>query len=254
MIKNYIRAESLEEALKTLQKDSFFRPLAGGSLLSQSKDEFSVVDLQNCGLNFISESSENTRIGSMTTLETIRNYFAKFAGLSDALTIEAARNIREQATIGGTIFSTTGRSPFLTSLLGLDAELVLEPGSTRVRLGNWLAQKRSKSFGTLLTEIVLDKKVLSKFDSIGRSPLDTPIVCTQLTLWPSNRMRLAVGGFGKTPTLILDGNVRDHLEIAVESALDESQDEWASAEYRIDAAKTLAKRSLTELLTQKEQI
>jgi CO/xanthine dehydrogenase FAD-binding subunit len=253
MIKEYIRPDSLEEALQLLQKKLDSRPIAGGSELSQAKDEYSVVDLQNCGLDYIRSTSTHVQIGSMTRLESIRNHFGEFAGMGNALAIEAARNVREQATIGGTLFATTGRSPLLTCLLGLDAELVWEPASTHVRLGSWLAESRSIRFGRLLKEIVLDTNVLSCFSAVGRSPLDTPVICTQLTIWSTNRMRLVIGGFGKTPTLILDGSIHDDLDVAIESALNESHDEWASSEYRIDVAKKLAKRSFTELIAQKEQ-
>ncbi len=252
MIKNYIRPNSLDESLAILLRDRSFRPLAGGSFLSQATEEFSVVDLQNCGLEYLKKSPDRISIGTMTRLETMRMDLTEISGLSDALNIEAARNVREQSTLGGTIISATGRSPFLTVLLGLDAELVWQPGSKRIRLGNWLAQKNSWNECVILSEVVIDTKIRTAFESIGRSPLDIPVLCTHLTIWASNRMRLAAGGFGKTPMLVLDGVVGDNMDVAIESALSESQDEWASAEYRIHTAKVLAKRSLTALTGQKE--
>ncbi|HEX5809688.1 MAG TPA: hypothetical protein VFY25_13560, partial [Anaerolineales bacterium] len=59
--------------------------------------------------------------------------------------------------------------------------------------------------------------------------------------------RLVVGGYGKSPLLAMDGTEAEGLEPAARNAFHEATDEWASAEYRMDVAATLAKRCLGSL-------
>ena len=64
----------------------------------------------------------------------------------------------------------------------------------------------------------------------------------------SDRTRLALGGWGISPTLAMDGNVPGGgVEAAARSAFAEAGDEWASAKYRNDVAAALAKRCLEKL-------
>jgi CO/xanthine dehydrogenase FAD-binding subunit len=252
MIKNYLRPDNLEDIVELLRKDPESRPLAGGSTLTQSQEAFTAVDLQNAGLSYIVKDNGKIRLGTMTTLEVVRQEFSDNPAIFDSLNIEASRNLREQATVGGTLFSSTGRSPFLTLLLGMDTQLIWLPGNKQIGLGNWLAQKNTWNEGVLVSEIFFDKTVNCRFHSIGRSPLDSPIICVALCTWPSNRMRLAIGGFGSSPMLILDGNTADNLEVAIETALRDSGDNWASSEYRITSATILAKRALADLSVKRD--
>ncbi len=79
---------------------------------------------------------------------------------------------------------------------------------------------------------------------VARTPADKPIVCAALAQWTSGRTRLALGGYGKAPTLAMDGTESDGIDSAAQNAFHEASDEWASAEYRMDVAITLSKRCL----------
>jgi CO/xanthine dehydrogenase FAD-binding subunit len=74
------------------------------------------------------------------------------------------------------------------------------------------------------------------------------MVCAALAQWNSGRTRLVLGGYGKTPLLAMDGTEADGLDTAAKNAYHEAVDEWASAEYRMDVAATLAKRALESLI------
>ena len=50
--------------------------------------------------------------------------------------------------------------------------------------------------------------------------------------------------------LAMDGTESEGVEAAARNAFHEANDEWASAEYRMDVAATLAKRCLDSLKTQ----
>jgi CO/xanthine dehydrogenase FAD-binding subunit len=47
--------------------------------------------------------------------------------------------------------------------------------------------------------------------------------------------------------LAMDGTEAQGVEAAARNAFHEATDEWASAEYRLDVAATLAKRCIEEL-------
>ena len=87
------------------------------------------------------------------------------------------------------------------------------------------------------------------FVSCSRIPADKPIVCAALTQWSSGCTRLTLGGYGKSPMLAMDGTEAEGIDaltrsaqVAARNAYPKANDEWASAEYRMDVAATLAKR------------
>jgi CO/xanthine dehydrogenase FAD-binding subunit len=98
----------------------------------------------------------------------------------------------------------------------------------------------------LITSLSLPLNAKIAFEYVSRTPSDKPIVCVALAQWPSGRTRLAVGGYGKAPILAMDGTEADGVETATSNAFHEANDNWASAEYRMDVAFTLAKRCLEQ--------
>ena len=159
--------------------------------------------------------------------------------LKSALKLEAPLNLRNAATVAGAIVSCDGRSTFVTSLLALDAKLtIFNPKSEITNIGDFLPL-RSRG---LITSISIPLNVKFAFDYVSRTPADKPIVCVALAQWNSGRTRLAVGGYGKAPKLAMDGTESEGIEAAARNVFHEANDEWASAEYRMDVAATLAKR------------
>jgi len=96
----------------------------------------------------------------------------------------------------------------------------------------------------LITQIAIPLNVKFAFEYVSKTPLDKPMVSASVAQWNSGRTRLILGGYGKTPILAMDGTEADGIESAAKNAYHEAQDEWASAEYRMDVAATLAKRCL----------
>jgi CO/xanthine dehydrogenase FAD-binding subunit len=246
MIIDYSRPKNMKEAIALLdRKEPRSIPLAGGSIVSKLRGEpVAVVDLQDLGLAQISKSTNSFDIGSMVTLHEFGEYF-KSPEITKAISIQAAKNKQNSATLGGLVCLADGRSPLLTLLLALDASLVWEPTGKTISLGNWLPQRREWNEGKILTTIKISESRI-KFDSIGRSPKDQPILCCAVASWKTGRIRIAIGGFGPTPTLALDGNKTDNIQKAVKIALSNSKDQWASSEYRIEAGTKLAERLLNE--------
>jgi CO/xanthine dehydrogenase FAD-binding subunit len=248
MITEYHRPTTLEETLKLIgrAKPRTF-PLGGGSVLNQPQsDSFAVVDLQALGLNQIQMKGNWLEVGATATLLTLLETDLPY-DLQTIINIEAAHNLRQVATLAGTIVAWDGRSPLVTALLALDAKLTLQPGNEEVTVGNLLPLRQEQLKGKLITLISLPLQVQFAFHSVARTPVDRPIVCAALAQWRSGRTRLALGGFGHAPRLAMDGNEPIGLEPAAHNACAEATDEWASAEYRRETAAILAKRCLQDV-------
>jgi CO/xanthine dehydrogenase FAD-binding subunit len=249
MIVEYHRPDTLEEALSLLNRnDVKTLPLGGGTILNHpSQERFAVVDLQALGLNGIEQRGNTWTLGATLTLQAFLESPGLPPALETAIRHEASYNLRQVATLAGTLVSADGRSPFTTTLLALDAKLELKSASNPselVSLGDLLPIRLERLSGRLITSITLPSKARLAYESVARTPVDLPIVCTALARWPSGRVRLALGGFGKTPVLAFDGPEPGGLDVAAREVCSQATDEWASAEYRQDVAATLAKRLL----------
>lgn len=249
MIIEYHRPNTLEEALSLLARSGVKTlPLGGGTRLNQpSQERFAVVDLQALGLNMLEQRGNTLALGAMLTLQALLENQGIAPALEVAIRQEASYNLRQAASLAGTLVSADGRSPFATALLALDAELELRSAaipSEWVSLGDLLPMRRERLSGRLVTSIMLSANARLAYESVARTPVDLPIVCAALAQWPSGRVRLALGGFGDAPVLAFDGPEAGGLEVAARDVYNAANDEWASAEYRREVAATLAKRCL----------
>ena len=241
MITAYHRPKTLDEALTLLAQPNAL-PLGGGTLLSKpTTDPVEAVDLQSLGLDTIKKSGNNLELGATVTLQQLLESEHCPAALKSALKLEAPLNLRNAATVAGTLVSCDGRSTFAATLLALDAKItIISDQSSVISVGEFLPFRPHE----LITSITIPLNVKVAFDYVSRTPADKPIVCTALAQWNSGRTRLTLGGYGKNPLLAMDGTEAEGVEAAARNAFHEATDEWASAEYRMDVAATLAKRCL----------
>ena len=183
-------------------------------------------------------------IGAAATLQDLFKSEYIPDALKAALKLEAPLNIRNAATVAGTLIASDGSSTFASTILALDARLSIQPNNEEIEIGNFLPLQNEMLQGKLITAITIPLNANLTFESVARTPSDKPIVCAALSQWPSGRTRLVLGGYGKVPLLAMDGTEADGLEEAARNVFHEATDEWASAEYRMDVATTLAKRCL----------
>ena len=245
MITEYHRPTTLDEALTLLSQPDTL-PLGGGPLLSPpARAPVSVVDLQALGLNALTRKGNNLEIGATVSLQQLLESEHCPAALKTALKLEAPLNIRNAATVAGTLVTADGRSTFACALLALDAKItVISEQSSVISVGEFLPLRPRG----LITQITIPLHATFAFEYVARTPSDKPIVCAALAQWTSGRTRLAVGGWGKSPSLAMDGTEAEGLDTAAKNTCHEAADEWASAEYRMDVAATLAKRCLERIL------
>ena len=242
MISNYYRVKTIDEALKYLALPNT-RPMGGGTWLNQPHDDvFSVVDLQALDLNKISNDGNNLVIDACVSLQQLMESPECPQSLKQAIRLEAGLNIRNAATVAGILVACDGRSAISTVMLGLDAKLTIAGKGAKktITLGEYLPLRQP----LLITSITIPLNVKSAFESVGRTAFDKPIVCCAVTQWSNGRTRLALGGCKHAPLLAMDGTEAEGIEAAARNAFHEAGDEWASSEYRVDVAATLAKRCL----------
>ena len=261
----YHRPKTLDEALTLLTQPNRL-PLGGGTLLSHaSTDSTEVVDLQALGLDSVKKSGNSLELGATVTLQSLLESEHYPDALKSALKLEAPLNSRNSATVAGTLVTCDGRSTFATALLALDARIEIKsidkfelikmetesrlPEQTIVSLGmgEFLPLRSEHLQGKLITSITIPLNVKLAFEYVSRTPADKPIVCAALAQWNSGRTRLVLGGYGKSPMLGMDGTEAEGVDVAARNTYHEATDEWASAEYRMDVAATLAKRCLESL-------
>jgi CO/xanthine dehydrogenase FAD-binding subunit len=246
MIIEYHRPKNMDEALELLKRGQPVTvPLGGGTVLNAPSDErVAVVDLQALGLNKIKKSGSSLKVGAAATLQALLEHTGIPDALAKAIKHEATHNLRQSGTAAGTLVSGDGRSPFLMAMMALDAQLVWQPGDAKQALGEFVPLRAEDRPGLLISEVNFSLQPKLAYEYAARSPADKPVIAVAAARWSSGRTRIVLGGYGMAPITALDGEELDGAQEVVEYALITAQDQWASAEYRQDAAKALVRRCL----------
>ncbi len=249
MITEYFRPKTIPDALKLLSRQQpLTYALGGGTYLNRGLDgEYAVVDLQDLGLGWLKVEGNQFQVGATSTLQELVENQGLLEDLYPVIKQQATYNLRQVATVAGTLVTATGRSPFATVLLALDATLELlwmDAKPKHTRLGEWLPLRKETKPAGLITHITFPAHVKMAYESIARSPDDQPICCGAVVQWNSGRTRLVMGGWGESPLLAFDGPEPEGIEIAAKNAYSQAEDQWASGEYRQEMAGILASRCM----------
>ena len=128
-IKQYVKAESLEQAYELNQKKT--NRIVGGMLwLKMSTAQIqTAIDLSGLGLDQIEETEDAWKIGCMVSLRDLELHEG-LNELSCNMIRESVRSIvgvqfRNCATVGGSIFGRFGFSDVLTVFLAMDTQVEL---------------------------------------------------------------------------------------------------------------------------------
>jgi len=243
MITEYHRPANLESAMALLKrKTPVTYPLAGGtSLLLRKSDDFAVVDIQDLKLNTIQKQDGKTRIGSGVTLQQMVDDGTLPALLRKASRSEASFNIRQAATIGGTIASGNGHSTLLTVLLAINADIYLANQDKPTPLGELLPLRGKFLANNLITEVVIPENLNYTYHKVAKTPVDVPLLLVGATQWSGGRTRIVVGGPFPTPKLAMDGTSETGADVAAANLL------AGDHPYLGEMAVVLTKRCLQQL-------
>ncbi|HEY47454.1 MAG: hypothetical protein AMJ88_09475 [Anaerolineae bacterium SM23_ 63] len=253
----YHRPKTVAKALELLDRGV---PLAGGTELTPRRDQVpAVIDLQDLGLDTMESRDDVIAIGAAVKLQTmVENEEQLPSTLREACRSEASLNLRNMATLGGTVMSADGRSPVVTVLLAMDAIAILEPGSETLSLEELLDRRDRDDFHGLITEIRLKLPGFLRYEQVSRAPADRPLVCVAMARLPGDGTkkgyRVVLGGFGSSPirikkaeTYLSEGEDINTAAEAARRAYATAGDVWASDEYRAHSASVLVRRLAMEI-------
>ncbi|MDV3426342.1 MAG: FAD binding domain-containing protein [Bacillota bacterium] len=257
-INNYYIPDSIEEAYKIIEKDNA-TIIGGGAFLHLGKRNInSAVDIGKLGLDYITENEENIEIGAAVTLREIEisNLLNKYFDniLSKTVFCIMGVQIRNMATIGGTIWGKYGFSDLLTSLLVLNTQVVLYKRG-KISLEEYLNENIEKD---ILLRIEIKKgNINAKYLNLKNTSTDFSIL-NAAAANIDGKCRIAIGARPAAARLcykameyidkegINEVSVKKAGEIASEE-LDFGSDIRASEEYRKDISSVLVKRALLEV-------
>jgi CO/xanthine dehydrogenase FAD-binding subunit len=248
MIVEYHRPKTLEETFALLGRPGLpTYPLGGGTFLSRhSSESCAVVDLQDLGLNGIELQGNMLILGATAALQSLCESTELSPELKTVISKELSINLRRMATIAGTLVTADESSPMTTALLALDAHLHWSPGEENVSLGDWLPIRKKWTKGKLIINVSIPVQAKLLYESVSRTPGDRPIVSVAIGKWPSGRTRVAIGGFGSAPLLVMDGPEIGGAEFAIEIARSHSVKPGHDIEFQLETAKTLVHRLLEQ--------
>ena len=269
---DYYRPATVDQAIELLRRSPGVVALAGGTQLVASgrRDVSAVVDLRDLPLAYVRAQNATLYIGATTTLQQLVDHpdLQTFASgvLAETAHAVAGRNVRNAATVGGTVASAGGEDPLLTALLALDASLTIyAPQARQIPLSGFLAyRRRLLDDGALITQLglpLLIGPLGAAYVAVGRTPRDRPIVCAvarlELAKGIAGNVRLALGGVAPTPVRasaveqmlerkqVTPARIAQAAEMAAEG-LAPPDDFRGSAQYRAAMARVLARRALTK--------
>ncbi len=256
-IKNYVRAESLEEAWQLNQKRT--NRIIGGMLwLKMSNGNVNtVIDLCNLGLDQLEESDEEFSIGAYATLRQLELHEGLNRYTSDAVR-HAVQDIigvqfRNLATVGGSIWGRFGFSDVLTVFLSMDCYVELYKGGI-VPLADFAAMKKDNDI--LMRLIVKKHPGRFSYQAVRIQRTDFPVL-TCAASETEEQIRVAVGARPGKALL-----VEDETQILASGITSESAAAFAeyaaahvqtqgnirgSAAYRSRLVKVLTQRALLTL-------
>ena len=256
-IREYKRAESLEEAWQLNQK----RPnrVLGGMiwLKMENINVGTAIDLSGLGLDTIEETDEGFSIGAMVTLRQLELH-PGLAAYTDGAVRESVRHIvgvqlRNLATVGGSIYSRFGFSDVLTMFLALNASVELYKSGVVP-----LAEYAQRPYDRDILVRVLVPKEHSRFvvyQSVRNSQTDFPVLTCAAAKLADGSIRAAIGA--RPGKAVLYTAAPEAGETAEEFAARFAADVKADiktesnlrggAEYRRHLAGVLTKRAVCRL-------
>ncbi len=193
-IREYKRAESLEEAWQLNQK----RPnrVLGGMiwLKMENINVGTAIDLSGLGLDTIEETDEGFSIGAMVTLRQIELH-PGLAAYTDGAVRESVRHIvgvqlRNLATVGGSIYSRFGFSDVLTMFLALNASVELYKGGV-VPLAEYAQRPYDRDI--LVRVLVPKENARFVYQSVRNSQTDFPVLTCAAAKLADGSIRAAIG-------------------------------------------------------------
>ena len=202
----YVRVGNAAEAYELLQKNRNNKIIGGGIWMRLgSRRVATAIDLSGCGLDQIEETDDEFRIGSMVTLRQLERHRAlnvmvhnvfEFA-VHDIVGVQ----LRNTATVGGSIYGRFGFSDVLCAFLALDTSVELT-GAGRVPLIEFVQMGYVRD---VIERIVVKKHAYrASYEAVRKNATDFPSLNVTVAWW-GDSWHVAVGA-RPLPAALLAGD------------------------------------------------
>lgn len=266
-LKTIHKPATLEDAAALLAQPGTY-PLYGGVALQRRSSPAveAVVDLSLLNLNYVRDTDNSLRLGTMLTLEQVRQVCAergdrhpRLDAIARVLAGEIPETLRHTMTLGDLLVERDPQSMTLTLLLALGAVLKRIDLDLHLTMTAWLAT-RSDVARTLIGQVRIPRgpqQAVVTYEKVARTPADAPVVGAVACMEPAQNIAhyttLALCGVAPTPvpqpgvarTLDDSGDIEAALDYL---RLDPPADHWGSSEYRAAMARVLSRRVLARAL------
>lgn len=248
-IKEYCKAESLEEAYELNQKKSN-RIIAGGLWMKMGdRNLMTAIDLSGLGLDQIEETESEFVIGCMATLRDFEvhpglNAYTKGAAKESVCHIVGVQ-FRNCATVGGSIYGRFGFSDVLTLFAALDCYVELYHGGN-VPIRDFIHMDYDND---ILVAVHIKKTPLKvTYLSQRNTATDFPVLAVAVSEY-EDKLHVSIGARPvKADVLTVDLSEKadmDQLVKKVTESFSFGSNRRAGADYRRHLSGVLFKRACT---------
>ena len=263
ILKEFHKPADLPAALVLLKRKSPQTvPLAGGTWLNPriGKEILAeaVVDLSGLELDQIELEGDTLCLGTMATLAAVAED-ETCRSLANGILAQTARrdgtvNVRNAATVGGTVVVAPVDSEFILALLALAAKVDVQSAKlTTWPIHQFLADPVAALNGGLATQvrIPLPTRAAGGLARVARTPSDHPIVAAVAVVAKEpDGMRIALGGVAPRP-LVVEFDQPEAAEETVAQAIAAAEpytDFRGATDYRRAMGALMARRAFEQAL------
>ena len=199
----YVRVGNAAEAYELLQKNRNNKIVGGGIWMRLgSRRVATAIDLSACGLDQIEETETEFRIGAMCTLRQLERHVELNALVNNVFEFAVhdivGVQLRNTATVGGSIYGRFGFSDVLAAFLALDSYVELT-GAGRVPLAEFVGMGYVRD--VIEHVVVVKHDYRASYEAVRKAATDFPSLNVTAAWW-DNSWHVTVGARPLRATLL----------------------------------------------------
>lgn len=181
----YVRVGNAAEAYELLQKNRNNKIVGGGIWMRLgSRRVATAIDLSACGLDQIEETETEFRIGAMCTLRQLERHVELNALVNNVFEFAVhdivGVQLRNTATVGGSIYGRFGFSDVLSAFLALDSYVELT-GAGRVPLAEFVDMGYVRD--VIERVVVVKHDYRASYEAVRKAATDFPSLNVTAAWW-----------------------------------------------------------------------